>query len=123
MCLKLSSRDYGLGYNVRDSRGSEKLVNDRLEKICEEAIITKSRYLLGINWEELRKTTEICSQIASAPVKTGTRHHPDTNQKLHRWRVSGLFIILCLAFANLLSDESNIVMFLFSFIHASNWRD
>lgn len=98
-------------------------MNDRLKKICEEAIITKSRYLLGINWEELRKTTEICSQKASAPVKTGTRHHPDTNQKLHCWKVSGLFIILCLAFANLLSDESNIVMFLFSFIHASNWRD
>ena len=100
-----------------------RLVIDRLEKICEEAIITKSRYLFGINREELRKTTETCIKIASAPVKTGTRHHSDTNQKFRCWRVSGLFIILCLAFANLLSDESNIVTFLFSFIHASYWRD
>jgi len=98
-----------------------RLVNDRLEKVCDEAIITEPRSLLGINREELRKTTEILSQ---SPVKSGTRHHADTNQKLHCWRVlGGGLIFLWLAFVNLLSDERNIVTFLFSFLHTSNWRN
>jgi hypothetical protein len=67
-----------------------RLVNDWLEGICDEAISTIPRSMLGINREELRKTTEILSQ---SPVKSGTRHHPDANQKLHCWRVSGVFFL------------------------------
>jgi hypothetical protein len=40
-----------------------RLVNDRLENICEEAIITKPRYFLGINRDETEeKHTSLGSQ-------------------------------------------------------------
>jgi hypothetical protein len=53
-------------------------MDDELERICKEAVLTESRYCPSIYLAELRNTTRKLVGIADVPVEMLVDHLPNT---------------------------------------------
>lgn len=61
------------------------LMNDHLERIWNEVLVTYSRYYQGICLEELRRTWIFSIWIAGIPAESQTKHLPSTSLHIYRY--------------------------------------
>jgi hypothetical protein len=78
------------------------LLNNELEKIWKEAVVTGSRYRPEICMKELRKTTKTLVWIASVLAEIWSKHLPDTS--LDQPGLSALWVLTEMSWGLLLGE-------------------